>query len=154
MKDKGRKIGVFSKSLRGIFFVIALLLVLIVVAYFVLYKSGEASLKKQEHSNAPAIKSDRQQIEEIKNNLTNPIAWKDGWVAYDGKVYEYDENALNFVIIGVDHGGSTVLMVSHGMGTIKDNCTKAVWIEKGELRMVGDPKEVCKAYSNMNDKSA
>ena len=52
------------------------------------------------------------------------------------------------------HGGSTVLMVSHGMGTIKDNCTKAVWIEKGELRMVGDPKEVCKAYSNMNDKSA
>lgn len=47
------------------------------------------------------------------------------------------------------HGGSTVLMVSHGMGTILDNCTKAVWIEKGELRMIGEPKVVCGAYRKM-----
>lgn len=46
------------------------------------------------------------------------------------------------------HGGSTVLMVSHGMQTILDNCTKAVWIEKGEMKMVGEPKEVCEAYKN------
>lgn len=48
------------------------------------------------------------------------------------------------------HGGSTVLMVSHGMGTIIDNCTKCVWIEKGELRMIGEPKEVCAEYKKMN----
>lgn len=46
------------------------------------------------------------------------------------------------------HGGNTVLMVSHGMQTILDNCTKAVWIEKGEMKMVGEPKEVCEAYKN------
>ena len=44
------------------------------------------------------------------------------------------------------HGGSTVLMVSHGMGTILDNCTKVVWIEQGNLRMIGEPKVVCNAY--------
>lgn len=44
------------------------------------------------------------------------------------------------------HGGSTVLMVSHGMQTILENCTKAVWIEKGEMKMVGEPKKVCEAY--------
>ena len=44
------------------------------------------------------------------------------------------------------HGGSTVLMVSHGMGTILENCSKVVWIEKGKLQMVGDPKTVCAAY--------
>lgn len=44
------------------------------------------------------------------------------------------------------HGGSTVLMVSHGMGTIMDNCSKVVWIEKGKLQMVGDAKEVCAKY--------
>ena len=44
------------------------------------------------------------------------------------------------------HGGSTVLMVSHGMGTILDNCTKVVWIEKGKLQMVGDARTVCAAY--------
>ncbi len=47
------------------------------------------------------------------------------------------------------HGGSTVLIVSHGMNTILDNCTRCVWIEKGELRMVGNPKEVCDAYRHM-----
>lgn len=49
------------------------------------------------------------------------------------------------------HGGSTVLMVSHGMGTIIDNCTKCVWIEKGELRMIGEPKKVCAEYRKLND---
>lgn len=48
------------------------------------------------------------------------------------------------------HGGSTVLMVSHSIGTIMENCTKVVWIEKGELKMVGEPKVVCKAYQSMN----
>lgn len=46
------------------------------------------------------------------------------------------------------HGGSTVLMVSHGMGTIQENCTKVVWIEKGQLRMVGNTENVCTAYRN------
>lgn len=51
------------------------------------------------------------------------------------------------------HGGSTVLMVSHGMGTILENCTKVVWIEKGKLRMVGEPKVVCEAYQKMYEVS-
>ncbi|MBE5899673.1 MAG: ABC transporter ATP-binding protein [Lachnospiraceae bacterium] len=49
------------------------------------------------------------------------------------------------------HGGSTVLMVSHGMQTIIDNCTKCVWIEKGILKMIDEPKIVCEAYRNYAD---
>lgn len=48
------------------------------------------------------------------------------------------------------HGGSTVLMVSHGMDTIIDNCTKCVWIEKGELRLIGEPKDVCAEYRKLS----
>lgn len=48
------------------------------------------------------------------------------------------------------HGGSTVLIVSHSTSVIRSNCTKAVWIEKGILKMVGNPKEVCSAYEKMN----
>ncbi len=44
------------------------------------------------------------------------------------------------------HGGSTVLIVSHSTDVILKNCTKAVWIEKGVLREIGDPKKVCEAY--------
>ncbi len=51
------------------------------------------------------------------------------------------------------HGGSTVIMVSHNMNTIIDNCSKVVWIEKGELRMIGEPKTVCKAYREMENKA-
>lgn len=47
------------------------------------------------------------------------------------------------------HGGSTVLMVSHSMETIRENCSKVVWIEKGVLKMVGEPKVVCEAYQKM-----
>lgn len=49
------------------------------------------------------------------------------------------------------HGGSTVLIVSHSLGNIKSHCTKVVWIEKGKLQMVGDPKTVCEAYENQQN---
>ena len=52
------------------------------------------------------------------------------------------------------HGGSTVLLVSHSMQTIIDNCTKCVWIEKGELRMVDEPKVVCAEYKKLKDQEA
>lgn len=44
--------------------------------------------------------------------------------------------------------GSTVLIVSHSTSVIRENCTRAIWIEKGVLRAAGDPKEVCKLYEN------
>ena len=47
------------------------------------------------------------------------------------------------------HAGSTVLIVSHSTSVIKSNCTKAIWIDKGHLRMIGDPKTVCDAYEKM-----
>ena len=47
------------------------------------------------------------------------------------------------------HGGSTVLMVSHSMNTIIENCTKVVWIEKGKLRVVGPPNDVCVEYKTV-----
>lgn len=46
------------------------------------------------------------------------------------------------------HGGSTVLLVSHSLTTIKEHCTRAIWIEKGILKMDGEPEEVCEAYKN------
>ena len=49
------------------------------------------------------------------------------------------------------HGGSTVLMVSHSMNTIMENCSKVIWIEKGVLKMVGEPKEVCAAYRKQQE---
>lgn len=41
----------------------------------------------------------------------------------------------------------TVFLVSHSMKSIIDTCTRVIWIEKGELRMDGDPKKVTDAYN-------
>lgn len=49
------------------------------------------------------------------------------------------------------HGGSTVLMVSHSMAVIRQNCTKAIWLDKGKLRMAGAPDRVCASYEGMRD---
>ncbi len=45
--------------------------------------------------------------------------------------------------------GTTVLLVSHEMKMIQNYCHRALWIEKGVLRMDGIPKEVCEAYRQM-----
>ncbi|NFH68121.1 ABC transporter ATP-binding protein [Clostridium botulinum] len=41
---------------------------------------------------------------------------------------------------------ATVLFVSHSLTQIRRLCTKVVWLEKGEIKMIGNTKEVCDAY--------
>lgn len=41
----------------------------------------------------------------------------------------------------------TVLIVSHNNAQIERMCNRAIWIEKGHTRMIGDAKEVCRTYS-------
>ncbi len=52
------------------------------------------------------------------------------------------------------HGGSTVLIVSHSPGVIRQNCTRAVWIEKGILKADGNPKTVCALYEQAGQQAA
>ncbi len=47
------------------------------------------------------------------------------------------------------HSGATVLIVSHSADFIRKNCDTAVWIEKGVMKMMGKPEDVCKAYGQM-----
>lgn len=42
--------------------------------------------------------------------------------------------------------GTTLLFVSHSMTQVQDLCEKALWIEKGEMRMAGNAHDVCEAY--------
>ena len=43
-------------------------------------------------------------------------------------------------------GGTTVLYVSHSIDSIKEICTKVIWLEHGEVQKIGDPKEICAEY--------
>ncbi len=50
------------------------------------------------------------------------------------------------------HGGSTVLMVSHSTETIRENCGKAIWIEKGHLITMGEAGDICAMYDRYDGK--
>lgn len=43
-------------------------------------------------------------------------------------------------------GGTTVLYVSHSLESIKELCTKVVWLEHGKIIDMGDTKKVCDKY--------
>ena len=45
-------------------------------------------------------------------------------------------------------GGTTVLMVSHSLKQIKELCNRVIWIEKGKIKMDGNPLDVCEQYEN------
>ena len=51
----------------------------------------------------------------------------------------------------VDEHGTTLLFVSHSIDQVERVCEKAVWIEKGHMRMIGDVKEVCEAYRHLGE---
>lgn len=44
--------------------------------------------------------------------------------------------------------GTTVLFVSHDIGSVKQLCTHVLWLEKGRVVMDGAPEEVCNRYFN------
>ncbi|QCU78350.1 ABC transporter ATP-binding protein [Citricoccus sp. SGAir0253] len=47
-----------------------------------------------------------------------------------------------------------VFLVSHSLATIKEMCSRVIWLEKGELIMDGDPEEVTASYNLYTKKLA
>jgi teichoic acid transport system ATP-binding protein len=39
-----------------------------------------------------------------------------------------------------------MFLVSHGLGSIKEMCNEAIWLDRGKLMMRGEPEEVVNAY--------
>ncbi len=42
--------------------------------------------------------------------------------------------------------GATVLMVSHSIDRVRELCTRALWLDHGEIELLGQADEVCDAY--------
>ena len=44
-------------------------------------------------------------------------------------------------------GGTTVLLVSHSLDQIREVCDRVVWLDHGDIKMLGPVDEVCDAYT-------
>ncbi|MDO4731259.1 MAG: ABC transporter ATP-binding protein [Clostridia bacterium] len=46
-------------------------------------------------------------------------------------------------------GGTTVLMVSHSIEQIERLCKHVLWLDHGNMRMIGNMRDVCDAYKSL-----
>jgi len=46
-------------------------------------------------------------------------------------------------------GGTTVLIVSHSIDQIERLCSRVIWLDHGNVRKVGNAKELCEEYRNV-----
>jgi len=51
-------------------------------------------------------------------------------------------------------GGTTVLLVSHSIPQIRELCDKAIWMDNGKLREIGDVNKVCDHYLKDAEKAS
>ena len=51
-------------------------------------------------------------------------------------------------------GGTTVLLVSHSIPQIRELCDKAIWIDNGNLREIGEVNKVCDHYLKDAEKAS
>ena len=49
------------------------------------------------------------------------------------------------------HEHTTVVLVSHALGSIRELCDEVIWMHKGELRLAGEPDEVVDRYTEFLD---
>ena len=45
------------------------------------------------------------------------------------------------------NGASTILLVSHALGSIEKLCDDAIWMDKGRIQMWDEPTAVVEAYT-------
>lgn len=62
----------------------------------------------------------------------------------DIKFQEKSKNKMMEMI----KGGTTVLYVSHSLESIKELCTRVIWIEHGQIVKIGNTEKICEEYYN------
>ena len=45
------------------------------------------------------------------------------------------------------HGGTTVLFVSHDLNQIRSMCNRVVWLDRGQMLMFGEARDICDRYA-------
>lgn len=83
----------------------------------IVLKMGESSLRKEASGKTPNLGQELEPeiVTPPEGSLAEataapaptaePYVWKEGWVRYNGKIYEYKENILTFLMLGIDKTG-------------------------------------------------
>src|SRR4030065_2671859 len=77
--------------------------------------------------------------------ITAMCAWPDSMRIYTRNFWEKPYNQLKGIIIRAM--GSTIIIVSHNMSTLRSFCDRALWIDLGHMKAIGNVNEVIEQYT-------
>lgn len=111
MAEKKKKTGknkIFRIFVGLLEVVLALVLIIgLVGIYF--YKSGEMALKASPATQSPVMEVKMEEIQRIRTEYENraqkTLLWQEDWVTYGDDVYEYNQECMNFIVMGIDRSG-------------------------------------------------
>lgn len=85
--------------------VIVLIIALVVLAVSLYISHGGRRLRERTAGAAPNLELEAEETEDGSEGVYVPQAdstWKEGWVRYQDKIYEYNEDILTFLVMGID----------------------------------------------------
>lgn len=102
LEEKKRK----KKSRRLIVALLSVILALGIVfaSYEAVRAIGKSNLKKKVEATHPVL----EQVETEPIPASEDEEWKEGWISYNGKIYEYKEDIMTFLIMGIDKNNEVV----------------------------------------------
>lgn len=100
-----------TRSARRIALIVALVLAAVllvcVLGWRIMDAMGRANLYGNANSTGPDLTQVSADIGNTENEETTESQnWKAGWVRYQGKVLEYDQDILTFLFMGIDKKGT------------------------------------------------
>ncbi len=96
----------------GILTTAAMLAVVVGLVFILLYKMGETRLTKAAAASMPdaGLLADKKAEQNIREKAgLDALQWQENWVALGDKVYAYEEEAINLLVLGVDKAGELTM---------------------------------------------
>lgn len=97
----------FKTTVKVIGISLLILLAIVTIIIFGMYKSGEMFFENGTDVGGLKIDVTGEEIESAKEKFAygNTIPWQDDWLVYNEKIYEYKEDSINFLLLGIDKKG-------------------------------------------------
>lgn len=84
--------------------ILALTAVAAVVAAIAMIQIGKLRLKSNASSKQPSLNQNMMAVQEEETSVEPQLqeVWEDDWIWYQGQAYDYDENIMTFLCMGID----------------------------------------------------
>lgn len=144
-----------ERTVKVILIMFLIIVLLVGLSVFWIYITGKRDLYASASSVKPMIYEEDTGRFSEEYGIDNVIAWQDDWIAYDGKVYEYCEDNLNFLLLGIDCGGeldSVTDLSDWEAGQADAIFVVSINQSKNTISIVGIPRNAM-VHLNIYDKS-